>query len=137
MTIRRIMFLSGALLAGCVTFGQLEEGLNALVGRHEREAFAALGYPDGKQEFSGETVYVWGRSHNTAMFLPQTSTTTGYVGTRPIYGTTTTTQVVPMNLNCTIKIVVGANSHIRTWEYEGNLGGCAPYINRVREYTKR
>lgn len=124
--------------AGCATFGQLEAGLGALVGRNEREAFAALGYPSGKQQFGSDVVYVWGRSQNTAMFIPQTSTTTGYVGTTPVYGTTTTSQMIPLNYNCTIKVIAGAEDGIiKSWDYEGNLGGCAPYIQRLNSYIKR
>jgi hypothetical protein len=123
-------------LVGCATFGQLEEGLNALVGRSESEAFSAFGYPNGKQEFGADTVYVWGRSQNTTMFLPQTQTTTGYVGTTPVYGTTTSTQAIPMNFNCTIKIIVNSG-RIKTWEYDGNMGGCESYIKRLNAYLKR
>jgi hypothetical protein len=139
MNLLRIIGLAVTLvtISGCATFGQLEEGLNALVGRNEREAFNALGYPNGKQQFGDDTVYVWGRSSSGTLFIPQTSQTTGYVGTTPVYGTTTTTQAIPVNYSCTIKIIVGADSVIRTWEYDGNLGGCSGYIQRVNEYVKR
>jgi hypothetical protein len=122
--------------AGCATFGQLENGLNALVGRSDSEVFNVLGYPNGKQEFGADTVYVWGNSRNTTMFLPQTQTTTGYVGTTPVYGTTTTTQAIPMNFNCTIKVIVSSGL-VKTWEYDGNLGGCEPYINRLNRHFKK
>jgi hypothetical protein len=123
--------------AGCATFGQLETGLAALVGRNEREAFNALGYPNGKQEFGGDVVYVWGRSTSGTVFIPQTARTTGYVGTTPVYGTTTTNQAIPVNYNCTIKIITGTDGVIRSWEYDGNLGGCRGYIERLNAYLKR
>lgn len=123
-------------LAGCATFGQLEAGLTALIGRPESEAFNALGYPDGKQEFGGDTVYIWGRNQNTTMFMPSTQTTTAYVGMTPVYATTTSMQAIPMNYNCTVKIIV-ANGVIKSWDYSGNLGGCTPYIRRINDYTKR
>jgi hypothetical protein len=136
---KKITFVAAMLLtavAGCTTFSQLEDGLNALVGRSESEAFNAFGYPNGQQVFGADTVYVWGRSRNTTMFLPQTKTTTGYVGTTPVYGTTTSTQAIPMNFNCTIKVIVNSGI-IKTWEYDGNMGGCESYIKRLNAYLKR
>ena len=76
-------------LAGCATFKNMEEGLHALMGKSDKEAFSVLGYPNSKQEFSGDTVYIWGRSNSGTMFLPQTMATTGYVGNTAVYGTTT------------------------------------------------
>ena len=124
--------LSILVLAGCVTFGQLEEGLNLLGGRSESEVFNALGYPDGKQEIGEETMYIW--STNRTMLLPNTQTTTGYVGGTPFYGTSTTTST--LNLNCTIKIIFSSGM-VKTWQYQGNLGGCEPYINRLNNYFKQ
>lgn len=125
-----------AALTGCAAFGKLEEGLNSLVGRSESEAFSALGYPNLKQEFGGDVVYTWGRTSSGTLFIPQTSTTTGYVGNRPVYGTTTTNHAIPIEYNCTIKVIVNQGT-VKTWEYDGNLGGCSGYINRINEYLKR
>lgn len=129
-------WLIAITLAGCATFGQLEAGLSSLVGRPQAEAVNALGYPDGRQEFGADTIYIWGRSQNTTMFLPQTQTTTGTVGMTPIYATSTSMQAIPLNYNCTIKIIV-ADGIIKSWDYAGNLGGCSPYIRRINEYMKR
>lgn len=124
------------VMTGCATFGQLEEGMNSLVGRSESEVFHVFGYPDGKQELGGSTVYVWGNNQNTTMFLPQTTSTTGYVGTTPVYGTTITTQAIPMNFQCTIKVGVSSGI-VNTWQANGNLGGCEPYIDRLNRHFKR
>ena len=134
---RLSLFFIATGLVGCATCGQLEAGLNALVGRPEQDAFSALGYPSGQQQFAGDKVYVWGQSRNATMFMPQTSTTTGYVGTTPVYGSTTSMQAIPMNFNCTIKVIVDGGGTIKTWEYDGNMGGCKPYIDRLNSYFKR
>ena len=131
-----VLVTSIIALSGCGTFGQLEQGLKAFVGKHERDAFGALGYPTTKQEFSGNTVYIWGTSHSGTVFIPQTTTTTGYIGTTPIYGTTTTNQAISVNYNCTIKLIVGKDSIITGYEYEGNLGGCQSYIHRTQQYLQ-
>jgi hypothetical protein len=137
---RNLLFaLTAVAVVGCasVEFNRLQEGLHSLVGRNEREAFAALGYPSGKQQFGSDVVYTWGRSHIAPMFVPQTTTTTGYVGTTPISGFTTSDQIVPMSANCTIKIIVGSNGLIKASEYDGNLAGCGAYMKRLNAYLKR
>ena len=124
------------LLSGCVTFTQMENGLNALSGKDERVAFDVLGYPSGKQIFGSDTVYFWSVNSSGVMFLPQTSTTTGMIGNTPVYGTTTYNQAVPVNSNCLIKLVVNSNGKIFRWSYNGNIAGCEHYINRLNNYTK-
>lgn len=127
----------GVVLTGCATMGQLEEGLAQLVGLPEQEAFKALGYPDAKEQFGSDIVYFWGQTRSTIIFMPQTSSTISYVGNTPIYGTTTTTQAVPVQYSCTIKGITGSDGIIKTWEHNGSAGGCEPYIDRVKAYFKR
>lgn len=123
-------------LAGCATFGQMEDGLRSLMGKPDREAFSVLGYPSAKQEFGNDTVYSWYVSQSGSLFIPQTSTTTGYVGRTPVYGTTSYTQVIPVNYNCQIKLVADKGGILKSWEYNGNIGGCAQYIRRLNTYAE-
>jgi len=112
----------------------MENGLNALSGKDIRTAFNVLGYPSGKQEFGSNTVYFWSGSRVGEMYLPQTSTTYGTIGTTPFYGTTTSGQIVPVNYSCLIKLITNQNGMIISWEYEGNIGGCAYYIQNLNRY---
>ncbi len=123
-------------LTGCVTFGQLEQGLSYMMGRHESVAFEVLGYPSGKQEFNGDTVYYWSNRSTGAVFIPQTSTTYGNVGNTPVYGSTTYNQVVPVSHQCEIKMIADPKGVLKRWEYNGNKGGCKMYIKRVHQYYK-
>lgn len=125
------------LVCSCVTFTQMENGLNALSGEDEKVAFNVLGYPSGKQQFGSDTVYYWSVNRTDVMFMPQTSTTSGMVGTTPVYGTTTYNQAFPMNANCLIKLVVGSDGKIFRWSYNGNLAGCEHYIDRLNSYTNQ
>lgn len=45
-----VFLIAMAVLSGCATFGQMEEGLNALMGKDARVAFIVLGYPSSKQK---------------------------------------------------------------------------------------
>lgn len=82
-------------LCGCATFGQMERGLNSLQGQNIQTAFDVLGYPSGKQEFGSDMVYYWQVNSTGAVLLPQTSTTSGYVGMTPIHGLQKTRLNVP------------------------------------------
>ena len=54
----------------------------------------------------------------------------------PVYGTTTQNQMVPVNYNCLIKLVADSSGILRRWEYDGNLGGCSGYIERLNKFTE-
>lgn len=123
-------------LSGCATFGQMEDGLNSLMGRAEQEAFSVLGYPSGKQQFGSDTVYIWEVSKSGTLLLPQTITTYGNVGSIPIYRTSTFNQAVQVNNNCLIKVAANSSGTLINWEYSGNYGGCNNYINRLDAYNK-
>lgn len=123
-----------SLVSGCATFAQMERGLGYLMGKNEQTAFNVLGYPNGKQQFGEDTVYYWSVSSSGALILPQSSTTYGTVGTTPVYGTTTYNQVVPVNYNCQIKLISSKDGILKSWEYNGNIGGCKNYINRLDNY---
>lgn len=133
---KKIILLLLIPISGCATFGQLEQGLSYMMGKPETVAFNVLGYPSGKQEFGGDTVYYWAVSSSGTLFVPQTSTTYGSVGTAPVYGSTTYNQAVPVNYSCQIKLVADPNGYLKHWEYNGNLGGCRNYIQRVNAYYR-
>ncbi|MCR9888042.1 hypothetical protein NB550_12200 [Vibrio parahaemolyticus] len=133
----RYAFLFSFTLAGCATFNQLEQGLNNMMGEHESIAFNVLGYPDSAQQFGSDTVYYWAVNKSGTVFVPQTSTTYGSVGDVSFYGKTTYNQAVPVNYSCLIKLVSDSSGYLKSWEYDGNYGGCSNYINRVDAYYNR
>jgi len=122
-------------LSGCVT--QMQNGLNALQGKPAQTAFDVLGYPSSKQVFGNDTVYYWQVDRTGGVLMPQTSTTSGFVGTAPVYGTTTYNQVVPVHANCEIKVITDSKGTIINWEYGGNLMGCAEYVDRLNKYASQ
>ncbi len=113
----------------------MEEGLNALNGKPITTAVSVLGYPDGQQEFGGDKIYIWSRNFQSSYTLPQTATTTGYVGNTPVYGTTTYYQTHTANYSCKIKLAVGPDDRIKHWEYQGNPGGCGGYARSLKAYA--
>jgi hypothetical protein len=114
------------LLAACATH-QLDEGLKGLMGRNISEAVNRMGYPDGKREMMGDTIYVWSTNHTGVMPLNMPSTTTGNVGGTPYYSTTNTMHMIPIAYACTVQIATTADGTIKSYQWEGNEGGCRRY----------
>lgn len=117
-------------LAACAT-RQLNEGLKGLMGQNIQTAVSRLGYPDGQRTMMGNTIYIWSGSHSAAIPLMTTSSTSGMVGGTPVYGTTTNTNWVPVNYNCTIQIATDSDGVIKSYQWSGNEGGCRQYANAI------
>jgi hypothetical protein len=82
---RGVFFL--VALAGCATFSQLDSGLKFLVGKDKEVAFQMLGLPNAEQRIGGKLVFIWARSQHDTLFLPNSSTTYGNIGTVPFSST--------------------------------------------------
>jgi hypothetical protein len=126
-----IAIIASLSLCGCVA-QRMDEGLRALLGQDIHEAVRRLGYPDAQRKMSGDTIYVWGTSRDEVLPMSTTSTTSGMVGSAPVYGTTTSTELVPANFNCKIELAVDSNSIIKNFRYTGNAGGCAAYARALK-----
>ena len=127
-----LLILCLAFLSGCATLNDLQDGLTSLEGVSQEELFATLGYPDGQMQMDEHTVvYVWGREFQSTYALPTTQNTTGYMGTTDFSMQTTGLQFFPVNNMCSIKYIV-KDGIASQWEYFGNVGGCKPYIERVK-----
>lgn len=124
------------MLSACA-MQTLKEGLPYLVGQPIEAAVNVLGLPTSKSEMAGYTVYEWNNQFSTAVPITQanTSYTSGTVGSVPVYGNTTTysTNYVPVNNQCRIKLAVSAEGIIERWEYFGNQGGCQYYANGLKQ----
>lgn len=129
--------LCALALAGCLSFNAFDEGLAGFKGRPVSEAFDALGYPDGQQQFGEETVYTWGSSYTGVAFSPSTTTTSGAIGSTPFRATTTGTAAVPVSYECTIKMIVGPDQVVRKYQWEGNRGGCESYMRRLQRAAQK
>jgi hypothetical protein len=126
-----IVALAALGLGGCVA-QNMNAGLNNLMGQNIHAAVDRIGYPNDQRQILGDTVYVWGTSQNTVIPMSTMNTTTGMVGGVPVYGTTTSTNFVPVNFNCTIQIATTPDGTIKNWRWSGNMGGCSSYANALK-----
>lgn len=134
---RILAVLLAIVLAGCAS-KVLNENLPHLVGKDIQFAINVLGAPSSVSEF-GETRFVsWSVNHRGSMILPTTSTsnTTGYIGSTPVYGSTTSsgTMVVPTSAVCTVTLHV-RNETVTRWEWRGNEAGCETFASRVKSLS--
>ena len=96
----------GATLLGCAAT-RLSNEVKPYVGRDIHELYVRLGNPTGKQETTGDRVYVWSVSSEGVM--PK--------GTGE--GTTT------VQHECTLEVTISAENIIRSYQVEGSDAGCA------------
>jgi len=136
--------MRGALLAalsialgGCAGVGSLRDGLQPFVGQDIHAAVDVLGYPDGKREMLGDTIYYWSTSHSAPLLMPTTSTTTATAGTTTVIASTHSTQPVTGLYHCTIQMAVDTDNRIKSYQVSGNNGGCASYSRTVSRATGR
>ena len=125
------------LLSGCATFGQMDDGLNSLIGKDKNVAFQILGYPAQEQKFDDTNVYTWSNKTNTVAMYSTPQTTFGTVGNTSFYGTTTETGYLPVEYACKIQFATDIKGIIKNYNYDGNMGGCENYIRRLNAYFKK
>ncbi|WP_234424367.1 hypothetical protein [Dickeya sp. ws52] len=125
------------ITSGCVTFKQMDEGLSSLVGKNKDVAFNVLGYPSKEQSFDKTKVYTWNRATSETILLSSPQTTYGTVGATTFNSTTTQLSAVPVQYACTIQLATDEAGTIKQYQYDGNMGGCEPYIHRLNAYFKR
>lgn len=133
----RALLIFTCSLSGCATFGQMDDGLNSLIGKDKSIAFQALGYPSQEQNFDSTKVYTWTNSTTGVALYSTPQTTYGTIGTTQFYGTTTQTNAIPVEYSCKIQIATNAKGIIENYNYDGNMGGCEGYIRRLNSYFKK
>jgi hypothetical protein len=111
----RLIFLAtiGTALLGCATT-RLSNDLKSYVGRDIHELYARLGKPTGKQETTGDRVYVWSISSEGVM--PKDTGTEG---------------TITVQRECTLEVTISAENVIRTYQVEGSDAGCAAFRRRL------
>lgn len=117
-------------LTGCV-MQQLDKGLTGLIGHNIRDATRYIGYPTDQRTSMGDTLYIW--SVRGSGFMPMMSTTTanGAVGGMPYYGQANTTNMVPVQVECTIQIATDQAGIIKTYQWYGSPVGCQGYAKAL------
>lgn len=135
MKTKLLSLLAIVLLSGCAST-MVESGLNALTGKHIDVAFSVIGYPDSKQKFGNDTVYIWKTSSMSSYNSFQTSYHSGYVGDTPYSGTSSYSTPQTVHNHAELKIITNSKGIIKAWDFYGNDTGLHRYAGRLNEYAK-
>lgn len=115
---------------GCAT-QRLTKGMDSLMGQPVNSLIEKIGFPNEEKIIANRKVYVWQMSSTHISINPQTTTYSGMVGTRPVYGTATTySGTTAMPVSCKLTVEVDNEEKIIYWTGEGSEFGCAPYARR-------
>lgn len=129
-----------AQLSGCATWGQFDDGLRSLVGRPLDEAINVLGMPSSERTVAGRRYIQWSSWHSDVIPAISTSTTHGAVhngrSAANYSATSLSTSYEPVDYACIITLEVDADNRVRRGQYEGNMGGCEPYIWRLKKFRE-
>jgi hypothetical protein len=124
---RSLIIMSVIFIGGCAPFVPMEKGLTELRGKHISEAIRVIGSPPETQDLDCGKAYVWSTARNTVSFVPIPVCVAGGFVYVPI--------PIPVHYECHIEIVTDTYGYIEAWHFDGNVGGCTPWINRFKEYS--
>lgn len=131
MVVRRVaaigLFLS---VAACSYTGDVDAGLNGLMGKPIDAAIAKLGYPDGQVELKDRIVYTWNDGYSGSYTTNDTSTSYQHINGQLTAVTVTTPVTQNYSHQCEIRIVTDRKGVIRDWERTGDWG-CANYADAL------
>jgi hypothetical protein len=134
---RIAIFALPALLTGCMTWGGFQQNLGTLIGEPLDVAINRLGYPNAERQIAGHHVYVWSSNSTGVIAMPQTTygTATAFnrFGTAHVVGNTTSFVPMAVGYNCEIDLEVDTADRIRSYQYNGNIGGCRGYNRRLSQ----
>lgn len=124
----RILIAVGIiLLGGCAPFAPLEKGLTNLQGKHISEAISVIGSHPEKRDCDCGKMYIWSTDRNTASVIQVPASAPGGMIFLPI--------PIPVHYECHIEILTDNFGYIDDWRFNGNVGGCTPWIKRFKEYN--
>lgn len=114
-----------ALVAGCSTFDDIDEGIDVMRGKPIDNLITVLGFPDGEQTVAGRRFVTWSTSRNVSGITSVPNFTGGPMTFAPTSNT----------YQCTIKVEVDDQNRIMGHDLDGNIGGCEGYSKAIRRMS--
>ena len=114
-----------ALVSGCSTFSDIDEGIEVMRGKPINDLIDVLGFPASQQTVAGRRFVTWSTSHTTSGVTAVPNFTGGPVTYAPTSNT----------YSCTIKVEIDEQDRILGHDLEGNIGGCQGYSRSIRNMS--
>ncbi|WP_176322436.1 hypothetical protein [Burkholderia vietnamiensis] len=122
-------------LVACTGMESLRTGWEQMRGKPVDVAIEKLGVPQSERTIAGHHVYTWTTSHTVPLYDQTVGVTTGSANLpagQAMYSSLTTTGgFTPTNLSCKIDIEVDRDNLMRKLYYDGSIGGCAAFADRL------
>lgn len=116
---RILFFAFFILLAGCSGgFGTMDRIMSSWEGAQLDDVISQWGYPHGKQEFGGRTIYFWDR--NVSWTPPATMSGTATQIGNTTYFNATAMQGGTINGSCRRTLEVDSRGYVVGWQWSGN-----------------
>jgi hypothetical protein len=116
---------TGRIVPQGPTFDQLGANLSTYQSRPFDIALDHFGYPDAEREVAGRKIYVWNVDEVDS--VPDLATTSGTIGQQQ-FSATTSGSTKNMTAHCKITMAVDAGNIVKDVRYDGNMAGCARFI---------
>jgi hypothetical protein len=131
---RRLLSTAAFLmLAGCAWDEDLNAGLDKIVGHPIQVAIIRMGMPDSEGQVVGRKFYAWNDSR-TVSDGPTITTGTGTLDGKSFSYNQYSNQASGYSVyECKIRLFVDEDDIVRTYDWNGNLGGCRHYINSLED----
>lgn len=129
----RIAIAAASLtLAACSTHAQPSSTLNlrldSLIGQPVQAAVARLGEPAGEAPVGAGKVYGWRHVFTSTEVRSPAAV---FIDPADHQGGVFPPPRFPVQNDCVVRMVVGADGLIQEWDYRGNERGCRAYADRL------
>jgi len=130
---RVAIILSSLVLSACATpeaqpSNHLTASLDAMIGQPVEVAVSRLGEPIASVPMGSDSVYGWGYNFTRSEF---TNAAPGWVEAADSQGGIFPAPRRTASDNCVIRMVVGSDGRIRTWDFQDADRGCRANADRV------
>ncbi len=120
------VIISFALLAGCVSYGDIHQTIQyRYIGQPIEYAVSYLGTPTRESFIDHGKLYVWDTGHSVVYSAPTAIPPGGYAGSSSNSSVTYATET--QNFNCILTLVVNHRGIVTDYRVRGNLDGCERY----------
>jgi hypothetical protein len=128
---RTLIICSTLCLAGCLSSGNMDAGLDRLVGQPVQVATDRLGPPTGQTEVAGGKSYFWvSNGPDTRVSTAEPPSKFGWVSPTDMVDPPATTSTT-YSQRCWVRVNAGADGKITDYQWSKNTGGCGSLAARL------